>query len=80
MPGEPMPKEEFALRGQTRELGAVLSTMVQRAADDIASKTQDDAIRRRCVEWKIGVAAVVRNASLRSSPSLALIDIWAFTR
>ncbi|MGO8929327.1 MAG: hypothetical protein ACLQU3_20875 [Limisphaerales bacterium] len=80
MPGEPLPKEEFALRGQTREFANVLSTTVQHVADSIASQTNDPAIRTHCVQWKIGAVSAIRAATLRSSPKLALLDAWAFCR
>ena len=80
MPGEPLPKEEFVLRGQTREFANVLSTTVQHAANSIASQTNDPAIRTHCVQWKIGAVSAIRAATLRSSPKLALLDAWAFCR
>ena len=80
MPGEPLPKEQFALRGQTREFAKVLCATVQHVADSIASQTNDPAIRTHCVEWKIGAVSAIRAATLRSSPDLALVDAWAFCR
>jgi len=80
MPGEPMPKEEFALRGQTREFAKLLSTTVERAADSIAAQTEDPAIRTHCAQWKIGAVGSIRAATLRGSPKLALVDAWAFCR
>ena len=60
MPGEPLPKDEFALRGQTREFAKVLSATVQHVADSIASQTDDPAIRTHCVQWKIGAVSAIR--------------------
>lgn len=80
MPGEPLPKEDFVLRGQTREFANALSATVQHVADSIASQTDDPAIRTHCVQWKIGAESSIRSATLRSSPKLALVDAWAFCR
>lgn len=80
MPGEPLPKEEYALRGQTREFAKVLSATVQHVADSIAGQTNDPAIRTHCLQWKIGAVSAIRTATLRSSPHLALVDAWAFCR
>jgi len=80
MPGEPMPKDDFALRGQTREFAKVLSATVQHVADSIASQTNDPAIRTHCLQWKIGAVSAIRGATLRGSPKLALVDAWALCR
>ena len=75
-----MPKEEFVLRGQTREFAKVVSATVQHVADAIATQTDDPEIRTHCVQWKIGAVSGIRAATLRSSPNLALLDAWAFCR
>ena len=80
MPGVPLPKEEFALRGQTREFAHDFATTVEQVADSIGSHTDDPAIRTHCVQWKIGAVSAIRAATLRSSPKLALLDAWAFCR
>ena len=80
MPGEPMAKEDFALRTQTREFANILSATVQRAADEIARDSEDPEIRTRSMQWKIGAASTIRSATLRSSPTLAIVDSWAFCR
>ncbi len=80
MPGEPMAKEDFALRTQTREFANILSATVQQAADDIARDSGDPEIRTRSMQWKIGAASSIRSATLRSSPTLAIVDSWAFCR
>lgn len=80
MPGEPLPKEDFALRGQTREFANLLSATVQHTADAIASQTDDPAIRTHCLQWKIGAVSAIRGAALHSSPKLALVESWAFCR
>ena len=80
MPGEPLAKQDFALRGHTREFAKLLSATVEHAADFIASQTADPAIRTHCVQWKIGAVSAVRSATMRSAPKLALLDAWAFCR
>ncbi len=80
MPGEPLPKADFALRGQTREFAKILAGTVEQVADAIARETNDPAIRAHCLEWKIGAVNSIRTATLRSSPKLALVDAWAFCR
>ncbi len=80
MPGEPMPKADFALRGQTREFANMLSATVQHVADSITRQTGDAAIRTHCAQWKIGAVSTIRTATLRSTPKLALLDAWAFCR
>ena len=80
MPGEPMRKEDFALRGHTREFAGLLAATVQHVADSIARQTDDATIKKHCAEWKIGAVNAMRNATLRSTPKLALVDGWAFCR
>ena len=80
MPGDPMPKEDYAMRGQTREFANLLAGTIQHVSDSIARQTDDQKIRSHCVQWKIGAISAVRGAVLRSAPKMALLDAWAFCR
>ncbi len=80
MPGEPMSKEDFALRGQTREFAGILTATVRQTADEIARNARTEEVRAHAIEWKIGAAGAIRAATLRSTPSIALLDAWAFCR
>lgn len=80
MPGEPLPKGDFALRGQTRQFALDLCATVEHVADSIADQTNDTAITTHCLQWKIGAVGAIRSAALHASPRLALLDSWAFCR
>lgn len=78
MPGEPMSREDFVLRSQTREFASIFSATLQHTADEVARVSPDPDVKRRAVLWKIGAISSLRGAALRSTPSLALVDSWAF--
>jgi hypothetical protein len=80
MPGEPLPKADLHLRHQTREFTTEFSTAVQQAADTIARSTTNRPIQELTIRWKIGAIAAIRQATLRTSPQLALLDAWVLCR
>lgn len=80
MPGEPLPKEDFSLRHQTREFAVEFAATVQKAADDIADSTSDRRIKEDTLRWKIGAVSAVRQAALRTSPTVALVELGAICR
>lgn len=80
MPGEPMTKTDLALRTQTREFAQVYAAAVQQVADQVLEQATDPSLKTRSVLWKIGCVSNVRKATLRTTPSLALVDTWGFCR
>ncbi len=77
MPGEPLSKQEQALRRQTREFVGEFAAAVQQATEDMAHATKDRGRQENAVRWRIGAIRSLRQATLRPSPQLALIDAWA---
>ncbi len=61
------------------EAGRESSYIVESAADTIAARSTDPAVRRRALRWKIAATPLIEEASLRSDPVVATIDLWAFS-
>ena len=64
--------------GSTR-LGGNLPHIVESAADTIAAHSPDSTVRRRALRWKIAATPLIEEASLRSDPVVATVDLWALT-
>lgn len=80
MPGEPMSKTDLALRTQTREFAQVFAGTVQQVADEVHERAADPSVKTHSVLFKIGCVSNMRKATLRTTPSLALVDTWGFCR
>jgi len=61
------------------EAGRESSYIVESAADAIAARSTDSSVRRRALRWKIASTPLIQEASLRSDPVVATVDLWAFT-
>ena len=53
---------------------------LEAATDDIARSTTNAQTQTDLVLWKVGGIGSVRRAALRTSPTLALVDLWAYCR
>lgn len=80
MPGDPLSKQDLALRTQTREFVTSAATTIEQAAGVIERDSQDAAIATRAAQWKIGAIGSLRKASLRTTPVLSLLESWSLTR
>ncbi len=67
------------LQMRVYEAGRRISQIIESTADTIASNTSDPAIRRLTLRWKIAVIPLVEEASLRSDPVVAAVDLWGLT-
>jgi small-conductance mechanosensitive channel len=61
------------------EAGRESSYIVESAADTIAAHSADSTVRRRALRWKIAATPLIEEASLRSDPVVATVDLWALT-
>ncbi|HKP49593.1 MAG TPA: mechanosensitive ion channel domain-containing protein [Gemmatimonadales bacterium] len=61
------------------EAGRESSYIVESAADTIAARSTDPTVRRRALRWKIAATPLIEEASLRSDPVVATVDLWAFS-
>ena len=61
------------------EAGRESSYIVESAADTIAARSDDPTVRRRALRWKIAATPLIEEASLRSDPVVATVDLWAFS-
>jgi len=85
------PKSDFRTRMDSKTMSAaeldlalfefVLKTTyaIERAADRIHSRTDEQQVRLRCLEWKLKVPPALRIATLYREPGASLIDLWALT-
>lgn len=77
VPGEPLSSDQLRARIETREYAADFVERVVRAADAIASATEDSTVRADTLRWKIGASVASRRAAYRLEPQMALVDAWA---
>jgi hypothetical protein len=70
--------DEEALREALHDYADIVATLVQEAAGQIASRTEDLAVRRATVQWKLRAVSAIRGIVLRRDPRSALVDAWAF--
>ncbi len=80
MPGEPLSKQDVALRSQTREFATIAATTIEQVAGVMERDSKDPAILTRAAQWKIGAIGSLRKASLRTTPTLALLETWSLSR
>jgi hypothetical protein len=59
------------------ETGRLASSIIELAADSIASVSRDPGVRRRSLQWKIASIPLVQEASLHDEPLVAVVDLWA---
>ncbi|MFL5534683.1 MAG: hypothetical protein ACJ8AP_03180, partial [Gemmatimonadales bacterium] len=61
------------------EAGRESSSIVESAADAIVAGSTDPTVRSRALRWKITATPLIQEASLRSDPVVATVDLWALT-
>ncbi|HEY4649468.1 MAG TPA: hypothetical protein VIG95_10170, partial [Gemmatimonadales bacterium] len=61
------------------EAGRESSSIVESAADAIVAGSTDPAVRSRALRWKITATPLIQEASLRSDPVVATVDLWALS-
>ncbi|MFL5546747.1 MAG: mechanosensitive ion channel family protein [Gemmatimonadales bacterium] len=61
------------------EAGRESSSIVESAADAIVAGSTDPAVRSRALRWKIAATPLIEEASLRSDPVVATVDLWALS-
>jgi hypothetical protein len=67
------------LQMRVYEAGRRISYILESTADSIASRTSDPAVRSLTLRWKLAAIPLVEEASLRSDPVVAAVDLWGFT-
>lgn len=64
------------LRDRLIGYAADFTQTVAQTADLIVARTEDRAVRRRAVRWKIGAAQAVRDSVRMDPPTAAFVDLW----
>jgi hypothetical protein len=67
------------VRLKMRSLVGPLCGEIERAADQIAAETDDPAVRRAAIRWKIEAVPALSAALFQPEPFTALADAWAFS-
>lgn len=67
------------VRVRMRALVEPLSAAIVESADRIGAGTDDPAVRRAALEWKIEAVPALREALFRSNPFTAVMDSWVLT-
>ncbi len=67
------------LRTQDYDFSAHFRALVTICADEIIAESNDDAIRRRALLWKLNAVQAARSAAFHHDPLVALYDLWALT-
>ncbi len=78
--GEPLSKEETRMRLLTRGFYYEASDEVAATADSIAAGTDDAAIQRRTIRWKLRTTRAALSAAMQQAPELAVLDTWMLYR
>ena len=68
---------DVQLRTKLLEYVDSFSSIVQRAADTVASRSDDPAVRRTTVAWKLRTIPLCRHIVLDKEPREAFLDLWA---
>ena len=67
------------LRARVHSLGELVGGQIEAAADEIRGRSDDPAIRRAALLWKMEGVPTVYRAAFRPSPVAAAVDLWALT-
>ncbi len=68
------------IRVRAVHLGRQFSMEIERAADSIRAVTDEPAVRRHALLWKMHAIPAAHEAVLLSDPVLSIIDVWAFAK
>lgn len=66
------------VRLKMRSLVGPMCGEIERAADQIAAESDDPAVRRAAIRWKIEAVPTLSAAIFQPEPFTALMDTWAF--
>ena len=61
------------------ESGRRFSTLVEATADTIAARSTNPTVRLQALRWKTAAIPLFEEASLRSDPVVATVDLWVLT-
>jgi hypothetical protein len=75
----PLPPAEVTGRTQARLYADALARRIEIAADPMAVRATDPAVKAACVRWKLGVLETAQAAALRPSAQLAVVDLWVLS-
>ena len=80
----PLRKDKLAitdvqLRTKLLEYTDNFSSIIERVTNSIASRSDDPALRRKTVEWKLRTIPLCRKIALDKEPHEAFLDLWTMT-
>lgn len=78
--GDPLPREEVAVRTLTRGFYYDMAAEIARTADSIVAAAPDLATRIGAVRWKIRATRAGVSAAMQGIPDVALADMWILCR
>jgi hypothetical protein len=67
------------LQGWVYEAGRRSSAVIEATADVIAARSYDPTVRLQAIRWKAAAIPLIEEASLRTEPVVAAIDLWGFS-
>ncbi len=68
------------LRVRAVQLGRQFSMEIERAADSIRAVSDEPAVRRHALLWKMYAIPAAHEAVLLPDPALSIMDVWAFAK
>lgn len=78
-PEKPLSTRDLNARILTREYSAHFIAEVGQTADQIATASDDPAIRLNALRWKIAAASKSQRAANQMAPMMGLLDTWALS-
>ena len=67
------------LQGWVYEAGRRSSAVIEAAADVIAARSDEPTVRLNAIRWKAAAIPLIEEASLRTEPVVAAVDLWGFS-
>lgn len=67
------------LRAMDYDFASRFTASVTGCADEITAASDDTAVRRRALLWKMNAGPAARSAAFHHDPLVALYDLWALT-
>ena len=68
------------VRVRAVQLGRHFAIEIERAADSIRAVTDEPAVRRHALLWKMYAIPAAHEAVLLPDPAMSIMDIWAFAK
>lgn len=75
----PLTPQQHELRSVAREFGELFFTAVEKTAEEIQHSNTSNIYKENAILWKINAQAVAIDAIYKNQPTIAFIDMWAFT-